>query len=513
MALSAGTIWSGLALRRMRAAVDPDSPSRAVAVPASWEDEAGMALAALAPGQGSVSLPGLAEGWIGRLVSRGQQLALLRDDEAEALAESLRGLLVARRAAPGAGTWRNEAKAEPRFVLNLPAFLDDAGGFDILGYAAAIRTGIRALDVLTGGKAHALRLGYADLAGLLAALGLPYDSAEARDVAACLTALTRGVAEFASAELAERFGARESACLFWPAPPAHCVVPGLAAAARRALEEAGRSFGLRHAGLLALTAPDAAEGLLGAETGGLAPAQGPTRFAHGADGTVTEQPTRAARRAAALHGEAANVLLAPVPQSARTAMEGAIRPYLHAATPAPAAVPQPARPLPPPRPATARGQAWRVTLAGHRVTLTATENAEGHLASIGLAMARDGAAFRGLMDSFVHVVNLGLARGMPLSDYVTAVAYSRGGPAGQVEGDPDIRRATSVLDWAFRRIAISYLDGAEARHLWPDPTEEDVVAETAPASPAQREASPQLPLDLPARPSPAARRGGLRLVG
>ncbi|MBC9210116.1 hypothetical protein IBL26_25070, partial [Roseomonas aerophila] len=275
---------------------------------------------------------------------------------------------------------------------------------------------------------------------------------------------------------------------------------------------AGRSFGLRHAGLLALTPPDAAEALLGAETGGLAPAQGPTRFAHAADGTVSEQPTRAARRAAALHGDAAS-LLAPAPQSARTAMEAAVRPYLHAATPAPAAVPQPARPLAPPRPTTSRGQVWRVTLAGHRVTLTTTENAGGGLAAIGLAMARDGIAFRGLMDSFLSVVNLGLARGMPLSDYVGAVAYSSGGPAGMVEGDPDIRRATSVLDWAFRRIAISYLDGAEARHLWPDPSEEDVAAEAAPATPAQREAAPQLPLDLPARPSPAARRGGLRLVG
>ncbi|MFC7554036.1 hypothetical protein ACFQU7_20280 [Pseudoroseomonas wenyumeiae] len=55
----------------------------------------------------------------------------------------------------------------------------------------------------------ALRLGFADLAGLLAALGLPYDSAAARDAAACLTALTRGAAEAASAELAQRQGPRD----------------------------------------------------------------------------------------------------------------------------------------------------------------------------------------------------------------------------------------------------------------------------------------------------------------
>jgi hypothetical protein len=505
MAHKAGTVWAGIALRRMKAAADPDAAPRAVALPAAWEDEAGMALATLAPGQSAVSLPALAEAWIGRIAARAG--TLLDAPTAEALPGSLHALLLARRGSPGASTWKGDTRAEPRFVLNLPAFLDDAGGFDIPGYVAAIGTATAALEVMTGGKSATLRLGFADLAGWLAGLGLSYDSAPARDASACLTALTRGAAEQASARLALVQGARESACLFWPAPPATCAVPGLAAAARAALEAAGRCGGLRHTGLLALTAPDAAEGLLGAETGGLAPAQGATRFLHDR-GTVAERPTRAAARAMALHGEAAAALLAPVPAAARTLMEAAVRPYLHAAAPVAPAQPQPARPLPPPRPAAARGQSWRVTLAGHRVTLTATELPGGGLAAIGLAMARDGAAFRGLLDSFVSVVNLGLARGMPLADYVGAVAHSRGGPAGAVEGDPEIRRATSVLDWAFRRLALSYLDGA--RELWPEPSAEDCLGESTPLAPA---AAPLLPLDLPAKPSPAARRGGLRLVG
>jgi hypothetical protein len=516
MAKISGTIWSGTALRRMRASADVDAAPRSVALPAAWDDDAGMAVASLAPGQGAVSLPALTDAWITRLMARGRRLSLLQDTEEQEFSAALHRLVLTRRAAPGATTWgadaKAEAKVEPRFVLNLPAFLDDAGGFDIAGYVAAIGTGIRALDILAGGKSLSLRLGFADLAGLLAALGLAYDSDAARQVGGCVSALTRGAAEAASGELALRFGAREPASLLWPMPPADCVVPGLAAAARQVLEDAGRSGGLRHASLLALTPADAAEALLGAETGGLAPAHGPTRFVHAADGTVLEQRTQAARRAVALHGATALALLAPVPAAARVAMETAIRPYLHAAPPVPAAVPAAARPSLPPRPATARGQVWRVTLAGHRVTLNTTEAADGTLAAIGLAMARDGAAFRGLLDSLVHVVNLGLARGMPLSDYVSAMAYNRGGPAGPVEGDADIRRATSVLDWAFRRIAISYLDSAEARHLWPDPSEADCAADSGPA-PAAREAPPQLPLDLPARPSPAARRGTFRLVG
>ncbi|MFC4168083.1 hypothetical protein ACFOY6_12115, partial [Pseudoroseomonas aestuarii] len=226
----ANTSWSGLALRRLRAAADPDSAPRPVALPASWEDAAAEALAALAPGTGPVSLPALAEEWIGRLAARAVPPKLLDAAEAEALARELRALLLARRGAPGASLWRNDTRAEPRFVLNLPAFLDEAGGFDHAAYAAAVGTAVRALEVATGGKATRLRVGFADLAGLLAALGLAYDSAAAREVGTCLSALARGAAEQASANVAEQLGAREPAALLWPARPAGCAVPGLAAA-------------------------------------------------------------------------------------------------------------------------------------------------------------------------------------------------------------------------------------------------------------------------------------------
>ncbi|MFB9969781.1 hypothetical protein ACFFMP_06960 [Pseudoroseomonas cervicalis] len=231
-----------------------------MAIPAAWEDGAAEALALLAPGQGPVTLPGLAEAWIRRLTARAGQTGVLEPLDALALAESLRALLLRRRGAPGAATWRGDAKAEPRFVLNLPAFLDDAGGFDAAGYAEAVRSGVLALEVLTGGRALRLRLGFADLAGLLAASGLPYYSAAARDVATCLSALTRGAAEQASAELAERHGAREPAALLWPRPRPLRRAGG--ACARRALDAAGATRGLRHVGCYALTLPDAAEALL-----------------------------------------------------------------------------------------------------------------------------------------------------------------------------------------------------------------------------------------------------------
>ncbi|MFC0385037.1 TSCPD domain-containing protein [Muricoccus vinaceus] len=496
------TVWQGVALRRTRAAADPDAAPRSVALPATWDDTAAEALAALAPGQGPVALPRLAEAWIRRLSARGRKLNILADaDAANAFAAGLRALLLARRAAPGAGTWANDSAAESRFVLNLPAFLEGEG-FDSAGYAAAIRLGVTALEILGGAKATRLQLGFADLAGLLAGLRLDYESAEGRAVATSIAALTRGAAEAASGDLAESLGARLPVALIWPEPPAETRVPGLAEAAQAALDAAAGAPGLRHATVFALSPPDAVEALLGAETGGFAPAAAPTRLVATELGDLVESPTRAAL----LAGEDAARLLAPRGPGARAAMEAALRPWLHAAAPA-AAPAQAPRPAPKPRaaqPAHGRGAVWKVSIGGHRVTLRTMEGAEG-LEEISLTLAKDGAAFRGVVDALCHSVTVGLGAGVPLDDYVQAFAYTRFGPAGMVEGDPAIHRASSVLDWAFRRLALDHLGG----RILPDPTEEECGADQLGT------ASQQLPLlpDLPSTPAPAARRRALRLVG
>ncbi|MBY0334523.1 MAG: hypothetical protein K2X49_28045, partial [Acetobacteraceae bacterium] len=215
-----GSMWEGVALRRTRAAADPDAPPRAVALPAAWDDEAAAALVALLPpGQRPASLPRAAEAWIGKAVARGLRAGVLDGpDAAHRHAEALRALLLTRRGAPGLATWRGAQGAEEgaeegaeglRFVLALPAFLEAEGGFDAAGFAQACAIGVRSLDALACGKASRLRLGFADLAGLLAGLGLAYVSAESRDVAAALAALARGAAEAESGRLAARLGARE----------------------------------------------------------------------------------------------------------------------------------------------------------------------------------------------------------------------------------------------------------------------------------------------------------------
>jgi ribonucleoside-diphosphate reductase alpha chain len=464
MASIRGTLWEGVALRRTRASADPDAPVRAVALPAAWTGDAAAALAGLVPGAGPASLPRAAEAWIARAAG----------DDAD-LADTLRALLLARRGGPGADTWRGGRDAEPRFVLNLPAFLEADGGFDSAGYGAACAAGIRALDRLAGGRSRRLRLGFAGLAGLLAGLGLSYDSPDARAVAAALAALTRGAAEAESGRMADRLGALEPVALLAPAPPAVTPVPGLAAAARAALDAAAGSPGLRHAALVALAAPDAAEALLGAGTAGIAPA-------------------------------------AAVGQPAWQAMRDAVSPFLHAPLPAPPAMPAEARPAPRHGPAPLRrqtGSVLHVSVGGHKVALRTAEDADGRLVEIAFSLSKEGAAYRSLMEGFAQSVSLGLQRGVPLADYVDAFAYTRFGPAGAVEGDPAIPRATSVLDWAFRRLALDHL----GRRDLPQPTAEDCRPDSVGTAAQQ---APLLPMDLPQSPaaaSPRARRRALRLVG
>ena len=234
-------------------------------------------------------------------------------------------------------------------------------------------------------------------------------------------------------------------------------MPGLAAAARAALDAAAGAPGLRHQALVALAAADAVEALLGAETGGIAPAAGATRCLLTPAGEAMEVPTRAALRAGAAQ---------PASCSARCHRGGA-------RGDAPCRRPLPARRAagagraarPGPRRCRSRrrmlrrhaGAALHVTVGGHRVVLRTAEDAEGQLLEIAFTLSKEGAAFRSLMDGFAQSVSLGLQRGVPLAEYVEAFAYTRFGPAGLVEGDPAIPRATSVLDWAFRRLALDYL--------------------------------------------------------
>ena len=212
-------------MRRTAAGADPDSAPRSIALPACWDDRAAAALAELAPGDGPVSLASAAEQWIRPIGERARRAGI----ETPVVA-GLHALLRDRRGAPTAPLWAGEDT--PGFVLNLAAFYDTETGFDLDGFAAAGRLAVVALT-LANPAARRLAIGVADLARLLAELGLDYGTPAARDVAACLLGLLRGVADQESAALSARFGALTLAGAVQDVPR-QCAIPGLATAARAA---------------------------------------------------------------------------------------------------------------------------------------------------------------------------------------------------------------------------------------------------------------------------------------
>ena len=83
-------------------------------------------------------------------------------------------------------------------------------------------------------------------------------------------------------------------------------------------------------------------------------------------------------------------------------------------------------------------------------------------------MHKEGAAFRSLMNNFAIAISLGLQYGVPLEEYVEAFTFTRFEPAGFVQGNDAIKNATSILDYIFRELAISYLGRNDLAHIAPE---------------------------------------------
>ena len=129
--------------------------------------------------------------------------------------------------------WRLDAEDGPGFVLNLPAFLDSDGQLDLSDLAEAVETAVIALS-FAAPSVRDIDVGFADLAGLLAALGVDYASEAGRDIARCIAAIIRGRADAASGRLGRLGGPMRPAAFDWPTPPPNTSVRGLAEAARAA---------------------------------------------------------------------------------------------------------------------------------------------------------------------------------------------------------------------------------------------------------------------------------------
>jgi ribonucleoside-diphosphate reductase alpha chain len=139
------------------------------------------------------------------------------------------------------------------------------------------------------------------------------------------------------------------------------------------------------------------------------------------------------------------------------------------------------------------GYTQKAIVGGHKIYLRTGEYEDGSLGEIFLDMHKEGAAFRSLMNCFAIAVSLGLQHGVPLDEFSDAFVFTRFEPNGVVQGHDQIKMVTSVIDYVFRELAISYLGREELAQVHSEDlrnttmggkntddefTEEEVVSET-----------------------------------
>ncbi|NBC03447.1 MAG: vitamin B12-dependent ribonucleotide reductase, partial [Bacteroidetes bacterium] len=131
------------------------------------------------------------------------------------------------------------------------------------------------------------------------------------------------------------------------------------------------------------------------------------------------------------------------------------------------------------------GYTQKVKIGGQSVYLRTGEYDNGQLGEIFIDMHREGAAFRSLTNCFAIAISLGLQHGVPLEEFVDAFTFTKFEPSGMVNGSPHIKMTTSVIDYIFRELAVTYLGREDLAHVAPEdilkrklrPSEEEELAD------------------------------------
>jgi ribonucleoside-diphosphate reductase alpha chain len=124
-----------------------------------------------------------------------------------------------------------------------------------------------------------------------------------------------------------------------------------------------------------------------------------------------------------------------------------------------------------------RGFTQEARVGGHKVFLRTGEYEDGSLGEIFIDMHKEGAAFRSLMNCFAMAVSVGLQYGVPLETYVEQFTFTRFEPHGVVSGHPNIKFATSIVDYIFRVLGVEYLKRYDFAQVQPEPEPEPPVIE------------------------------------
>ncbi|MGL4439996.1 MAG: vitamin B12-dependent ribonucleotide reductase [Bosea sp. (in: a-proteobacteria)] len=127
-----------------------------------------------------------------------------------------------------------------------------------------------------------------------------------------------------------------------------------------------------------------------------------------------------------------------------------------------------------------KGYTQKAKVGGHTVFLRTGEYDDGRLGEIFIDMNKEGSALRALINNFAISVSLGLQYGVPLEEYVDAFTFTRFEPSGFVQGNEAIKNATSILDYIFRELAISYLGRYDLAHVSPEEARFDALSTNDP---------------------------------
>jgi ribonucleoside-diphosphate reductase alpha chain len=154
-----------------------------------------------------------------------------------------------------------------------------------------------------------------------------------------------------------------------------------------------------------------------------------------------------------------------------------------------------------------RGFTQEARVGGHKVFLRTGEYDDGSLGEIFIDMHKEGAAFRSLMNCFAISVSMGLQHGVPLESYVEQFTFTRFEPAGPVEGHPNVKFATSMIDYVFRVLGVDYQKRYDLAHVPPQEVRVEI------SNPTDVNAGQQAELAARALPPPLIQPEDKRQVG
>ena len=122
-----------------------------------------------------------------------------------------------------------------------------------------------------------------------------------------------------------------------------------------------------------------------------------------------------------------------------------------------------------------KGYTQKAAINNHKIYLRTGEYMNGDLGEIFIDMHKEGAAFRSLMNNFAIAISIGLQYGVPLEEFVEAFTFTKFEPSGPVTGNQEIKYSTSILDYIFKELAISYLGQDEFRNHETNKKDKDII--------------------------------------